>query len=119
MTSSVRRRILVTAIALVLLVAVLATAAFAETYRVRARARRFDPARVRIAVGDRVVWRSVSGTHTVTAYSSNWSKDAVIALGERTRFTFRTAGRYRYRCTFHSTLTGGVCEGMCGVVRVA
>jgi plastocyanin len=79
---------------------------------------RFRPARVSVAVGARVKWRAVTGTHTVTAYSNNWSKNTRFSPGDPTGFTFHHAGRYKYRCTFHSFLSNGVCSGMCGRVVV-
>jgi plastocyanin len=80
---------------------------------------RFRPRKVEITDGTRVIWRSVSGTHTVTAYRGDWSKDVTISTGETTSFRFRQPGRYRFRCRFHSTLTNGRCSGMCGVVVVS
>ena len=78
----------------------------------------WNPARVAIDRGDTVRWRSVSGTHTVTAFGGGRSKDTRIAAGESTRRTFTSTGIYRFRCTLHSTLSNGTCSGMCGRVRV-
>ena len=78
----------------------------------------WNPERVTIDPGDIVPWRSVSGTHTVTAFGGGWSKDTRIAAGESTRKTFNSAGTYKFRCTLHSTLSSGTCSGMCGRVRV-
>jgi plastocyanin len=99
---------------------VLAPATTAQAaVRVKATgAHAFRPKRLVIGTGTRVVWKAVSGTHTITAYRGSWSKNTTIAQGETTSFTFADAGRYRYRCTFHSTLTNGVCSGMCGRIRV-
>jgi plastocyanin len=80
--------------------------------------RTFDPARLRVATGTRVVWKAVSLTHTVTAYRGDWSKNVTISAGQTTSFTFKQAGRYKYRCTIHSTLADGVCTGMCGKIVV-
>jgi plastocyanin len=85
---------------------------------VRARCNFFDPARVSVSHGTKVVWRGACGTHTVTAYGGNWSKNVTIHRGETTSRIFRRAGVYRYRCTFHSVLSSGTCTGMCGRVRV-
>ena len=71
-----------------------------------------------VAKGTKVVWKAVSGTHTVTSYSKNWSKNVTISTGQQTSFTFNSAGTYRFRCKFHSTLTNGVCSGMCGKIVV-
>ena len=116
-SSSVRRGALafVAVAALVLSQATTAQAAV----RVRATASQtFRPKRLSISTGTKVVWKSTGGTHTVTAYSNNWSKNATISTGETTSFTFNDSGRYKYRCTIHSTLSGGVCSGMCGKVIV-
>jgi plastocyanin len=78
----------------------------------------FQPNRIHVARGKRVVWKSLSGTHTVTAYSSNWSKNTTISTGQTTSFRFRHRGVFLYRCLIHSTLVNGVCSGMCGRVRV-
>jgi plastocyanin len=87
---------------------------------VRATAQRtFQPKTVEVAKGTRVNWRSVSGTHTVTAYKGDWSKDTTISSGEQTGFRFRKNGTFRYRCRFHSSLVAGTCSGMCGRVKVS
>jgi plastocyanin len=85
---------------------------------VRARCNFFDPAKVGVQHGTRVVWRGACATHTVTAYGGNWSKDVTISRGQTTGRTFKKAGLFKFRCRFHSTLSNGVCSGMCGRVRV-
>jgi plastocyanin len=96
-----------------------ATSAQAAAVRVKATGTRtFSPARVRIAPGTKVVWKAVGLTHTVTAYKGHWSKDATIPAGQTTSFKFKSSGRYKYRCTIHSTLSDGVCTGMCGKIIV-
>jgi plastocyanin len=79
---------------------------------------RWKPHAVSVAVGTKVTWKAITGTHTVTSYKGRWSKSTTIAQGSTTSFTFKTAGVYKFRCSFHSTLTGGVCRGMCGKVVV-
>jgi plastocyanin len=112
-----RRAVLVLAAVAGLILAPATTAQAAV--RVRATgSQTFRPARLRIDAGTRVVWKAVSGRHTVTAYRGDWAKDVTISAGETTSFRFDDPGRYRYRCTFHSTLVDGVCSGMCGKVRV-
>jgi plastocyanin len=115
-TSSTRTALsLSVALALVLLTATTAQGAV----RVRATgSQTFKPKRIEIGTGTRVVWKSISGTHTVTAYSRNWSKNATISTGETTSFTFKRTGRYRYYCRIHGTVVDGVCSGMCGKVIV-
>jgi plastocyanin len=64
------------------------------------------------------VWKAVSGTHTVTAYSKNWSKNTTISQGNTTSFTFKKAGTYKFVCTIHGSVSNGVCSGMCGKIVV-
>jgi plastocyanin len=79
---------------------------------------RWKPDSVSVATGTKVVWKAVSGSHTVTAYKGNWSKNTTIAQGTSTSFTFKSAGVYKFRCTFHSRIVDGKCSGMCGKVAV-
>lgn len=73
-----------------------------------------------IANGDRIVWKNPTGTkHTVTAYKGPWSKDTVVPPGERTRKVFKKNGAYYYRCRIHSTMSDGICSGMCGHIHVS
>ncbi len=98
---------------------VMSSSVSAATYRVRARGVRFRPAALSVPVGSRVVWRIIDGTHTVTATSNNWNKSTgLLGAGSRTKFRFERRGTYRYRCTVHSTLSDGNCNGMCGRVVV-
>lgn len=81
----------------------------------------YEPSVRRIQKGDKIVWKNPGNTtHTVTAYSSNWSKDKTIAPGERIRKVFRKRGVFKFRCKVagHSSLSGGKCSGMCGKIRV-
>ena len=78
----------------------------------------FKPRRVEVARDTRVVWKSVSGTHTVTAYGGNWSKNVTLSSGETTAKRFTANGVYKYLCTIHADVVGGVCSGMCGRVVV-
>jgi plastocyanin len=102
-----------------------ATAASAEgrvparvTKTVRANASQWSPTTVRIARGDVIKWRAVSGSHTVSAYGGNWAFNRQLPSGAVEDRPFRRAGTFRFRCQFHSTLTGGQCTGMCGKVVV-
>jgi plastocyanin len=85
---------------------------------IRAKCNFYDPKSVSIHKGTRVVWRGACKTHTVTAYGGNWSKNVTISKGETTGKTFKKTGTFKFRCTFHSSLSNGVCSGMCGKVRV-
>jgi len=79
---------------------------------------RWRPKVVDVATGTKVNWKAVTGTHTVTATSKNWSKNTTISAGQTTSFTFSKTGTFRYRCTIHSSLSSGKCTGMCGKVVV-
>jgi len=80
---------------------------------------KWSPHKVSVSKGARVVWRHpTSATHDVTSYGGGWKKSAIIAPGVTTSFTFDNAGTYKFRCKLHSTLTNGVCSGMCGKVVV-
>lgn len=74
----------------------------------------------RIVRGDRIVWRNPTGKrHDVVSRGKNWSYRVVLDPGERSSpKRFRKIGRYRYRCTLHSGIVDGKCQGMCGVIRV-
>jgi plastocyanin len=93
-----------------------AQAAIAATFRGSGTS--WSPTRVTINAGQTVRWKAVSGTHTVTAYGGNWSKNTVLSAGETTRRTFTNTGVYKFLCTIHGNVSGGVCTGMCGRVRV-
>ena len=72
----------------------------------------FRPGTANVARDTKVTWKNVSDrSHTVTATSSNWSKDVVIAPGDTTSFTPRRNGTYRYKCRFHSGMTGKIVVG--------
>ena len=80
---------------------------------------KWNPAKTSISKGVKVVWKNpTTSTHTVTAYSKNWSKNVTLSSGATTSFVFKNTGTFKFRCTIHSTLVGGVCSGMCGVVKV-
>ena len=91
----------------------------AGTVRVKATDNRtFSPATKSVARGTKVVWKNPSGdNHNVSAYSSNWSYSTDISDGPASR-VFRARGTYKYRCTLHSRLENGRCEGMCGTIKV-
>jgi plastocyanin len=79
---------------------------------------KWKPRITTVATGTRVTWKSVVGFHNVTSMGSNWSKKTTISAGQTTSFTFNASGTYRFRCTFHSTVSNGKCSGMCGKVVV-
>lgn len=73
---------------------------------------------VSISKGDKVVWKNPTNrNHTVTFYEGA-TKNTTIGPGERTSKKFKTRGAKYYRCTIHSTMDEGNCNGMCGHVHV-
>lgn len=63
-------------------------------------------------------WRGVSKYHDVIAYGGNWSMHEALPAGATAKKRFTRAGTFRFRCTYHSTVIGTTCTGMCGSVRV-
>jgi plastocyanin len=113
-------------VAFLAVVVVAATGAFAAGRHAPARATRtvkgivthWSPSTVAISTGDTIRWKSVVGTHSVTAYGGHWTFNHDMLAGQSVHRIFRRAGTFRFRCTFHSTLTNGGCSGMCGKVVV-
>ena len=86
---------------------------------VKAADRTFSPGSKSVSKGTKVVWKNADDErHNVTAYKGSWSKNSDLPEGGKTSFTFRKKGTYKYRCTLHSKLDDGECEGMCGSVSV-
>lgn len=119
-----RRVAVVTSIGFLLL-GLLAPSSLGETSRIKAAGctdgPRWDPTGRTISKGDRIVWSNpTSCDHTVTAYSGRWNKSTGLPPGARTAKTFKRTGTYKFRCLTqgHSVLENGICNGMCGKVRV-
>jgi plastocyanin len=79
----------------------------------------WSPSTIRISDGDTIKWKSVSGTHTVTAYGGNWNYNHALNQGSTVARKFTQTGTFKFRCTFHSSLVGNSCTGMCGKVVVS
>jgi plastocyanin len=95
----------------------------AATHRIRAAPARWRPAHLYITEGDTVVWANPdSRRHNVVAYGGGWRFRRILDPGESVRRAFdevRAGGKpYRYRCTLHSAIVDGRCEGMCGLIHV-
>lgn len=100
----------------------LAAPSLGDTTRVRAVKKDgkfvWNKANFSVANGDKVVWKNPTDVnHTVTFYSGA-TKNTTINPGERTSKKFTTRGAKYYRCTLHSTLNDGDCNGMCGHIHV-
>ena len=102
--------------------ALLIPAGAVQSAPVRIRAtdsRTWSPNFKHVEPGTKVVWKNpTSRRHTLTAWGGNWSKSAILAPGTSTSKTFRREGQFPFRCTIHSTLSNGECNGMCGLIHV-
>lgn len=119
------RRVAAITSACALLLILLVPPSLADTSRFRARGcstdPHWEPTRRTIARGDRIVWKNPTNCdHTVNAYGGGWRKSTGLPPGGTTAKRFRQTGTYRFRCLTrgHSVLENGVCNGMCGRVRV-
>jgi plastocyanin len=115
------RRITAVAIALVLVLAMSAVA-LAATQKVKAKdGNKFGPKHAYIGKGDKIKWINKDNiVHDVksTNLKKNWKYKRVLQPGESATRRFKKLGTYIYRCTLHSSIVNGVCEGMCGFVHV-
>src|SRR5262249_26849412 len=55
-----------------------------------------------------VTWMVTDGTHTV---ASDAFQSSTLEVGETFSVTFNVAGRFRYYCTIHPSMTGTVAVG--------
>ena len=79
---------------------------------------RWSPKSVSISRGHAVKWVATSGNHILKAYGGNWKFRKVLDQGTSVRHVFDNRGTFKFYCTIHGTLSGGVCSGMCGKVTV-
>lgn len=116
--AKLRTLLLVTTV-LVSMLALLAPKAQAARATVRAGDEEWTPAVQRIERGDYIVWKNpTQQTHNIVAYGSNWSLDRFLYAGDSFTKRFRSTGTFKYLCSIHGTRQDGVCDGMCGVIRV-
>lgn len=93
--------------------------ASAATRTVNGSGRHWSPATVTISRGDSVKWHATSGVHHIKAYGGNWTYSKQINQGATTPARrFAQAGTFKFFCTIHGSVSGGVCTGMCGKVVV-
>lgn len=79
----------------------------------------FKPKSVSIAKGSSVKFTNpTNDRHTVTSYKGNWDINESLSAGETFKKKFKKSGTFKYRCTIHSDLDNGDCDGMCGKVNV-
>jgi plastocyanin len=79
---------------------------------------RWTPSKVSITRGHAVKWTATSGNHILKAYGGNWKFKKILNQGTSVRHVFDSRGTFKFYCTIHGTLSGGVCSGMCGKVTV-
>ena len=118
------RRIATSLVAVVALT-LIATPAPADTARFKAAGStgsfHWQPDFRHIAKGDKIVWKNpTSATHTVTAWSGDWSMNKELPPGETLHKVFKKRGVYKFRCTQpgHSSVSNGECTGMCAEIHV-
>jgi plastocyanin len=68
----------------------------------------FDPAEVRVRVGERVTWVNCdTDAHTSTEDAGGWNSP-LLAAGDGFTQTFATAGEFSYHCAPHPFMLGRV-----------
>lgn len=74
------------------------------THVVEIRGMGFQPAELRVAAGDTVVWvnRDLLA-HTATDIAGGWSSPS-LEMGDRWQWVAGNAGQVNYRCAFHPTM---------------
>ena len=90
-----------------------------DTKIVKAMSTTWTPTTIRISRNDTIKWKAVTGTHTVTAYGGNWQFNHNLNVGSPVARRFTHTGTFKFRCMFHSSLSGTQCTGMCGKVVVS
>ena len=117
-SSMLERRIALIAPIALALILTLAPAADARPVIIRGIGERWSPTTVSVPRGTVVKWRGVSKFHDLRAYGRNWSLDVQLPVGVTVQRRFHSTGTFLFRCTYHSTLIGNRCSGMCGSVVV-
>jgi plastocyanin len=79
----------------------------------------WNPVKTTVTRGSTVTWSNPTFVdHPIIAYGGNWSFSKTLAHGATVTRTFNTVGTFKFRCTMHSYMSGGVCHGMCGRIVV-
>jgi len=85
-----------------------AAAAVGASQSVDIRDMRFDPGTVTIHVGDTVEWKNTDDRdHTITASDGSFDSGN-LSSGASFRHTFKSAGKYSYKCSYHPRMKGVV-----------
>ena len=79
----------------------------------------WSPVTTTLARGGAVRWRATLYAHRVKAYGGNWTYARLLTQGASTApRTFARRGTFRFFCSIHGSVIGGVCSGMCGKIVV-
>lgn len=81
----------------------------------------WSPKVARVVKGDRVTFKNPTfEPHDFKPYKGPWNNKSQVMLepGDSVKRRFTKKGKHLYRCTLHSSVIDGVCDGMCGIVRV-
>ena len=104
------------------MLATIPTVSLAETFRVRATdGNNWRPEHSYIGRGDTVKWSNPSPRrHNIRSMNTakNWSYFRRLPRNQSRSKRFTERGEYHYRCTIHSTVNNGDCDGMCGRIHV-
>jgi plastocyanin len=113
-----RRTSMGLALALTAMVLLTMTGVAQAVTTIQASGASWSPTRVSITAGHKVKWTAVSGNHTIHSYGGNWSYSRTLDQGTSRARTFNGTGVFKFYCTIHGSVSGGICSGMCGRVRV-
>jgi plastocyanin len=91
----------------VMMAAVNAAPAHAETIQIVMEKLGFSPAEVNASVGDTIEWvNNDILAHTATARNGDW--DVAIAAKKTASLVLRKAGAIEYYCRYHPNMTGRI-----------
>ena len=81
---------------------------------------KFDPEYPHVEKGSKVAWKNATSyAHRLAFYKGRWAGKSfdLPANGSFSKKP-KKGGKYFYRCSFHSSLSGDNCNGMCGAFHV-
>ncbi|KSV83920.1 cupredoxin domain-containing protein [Sinorhizobium sp. GL28] len=88
----------------------LALPAYAAGHAVQIKDMKFNPAKLKVAVGDTITFTNGDGDsrrHTATALDGSFDTGR-LAMGENTTVKIAAAGKYDFKFMFHPSTTGTV-----------
>ena len=92
----------------------------ADTAKVKARSNdTWKKVHTYIGKGDRVKWKNPDSEHHDVTFYRGINFSAQLPPGDTAKKKFRKKGTSLYRCTIHSGIVDGGCQGMCGFVHVS